>query len=76
MSIAEIEKTKLELIDWIKDMSDLEMLHALEELKDTKQKNWWSELSPSHQQSVLRGLEQAKNGEGTSSKEFWERVKR
>ncbi|MBN8702318.1 MAG: hypothetical protein J0M08_04590 [Bacteroidetes bacterium] len=46
MSTAELNKTKLNLIAWINQLSDVDVLSFLDGLKSSKSKtDWWSELS-------------------------------
>lgn len=76
MSIAEIEKTKYELKEWIQNLADIDMLHALETLKATEEENSdWESLPEAHRHNIMEGLKQAENGEGVSSEEFWRILK-
>lgn len=76
MSIAEIEKTKSALKDWIEKLSDTTMLHTLETLKATDEETGdWDALPESHRRNIMKGVEQAKNGQTVSSEEFWQRLK-
>jgi uncharacterized protein HemY len=76
MSAAEIEKTKSELIHWIEELSNVELLHTLETVKMSEEKkDWWDDLPESHRDQIEIGLKQAENGEGVSSEEFWRQLK-
>lgn len=76
MSVAEIKRTKVDLIAWIEQLSDTNMLSVLEGLKDTKSKNdWWADLSEAQKQHINDGLEDAENGRSVSSNEFWNALK-
>ena len=46
------------------DVKTLKMIHAIIEVE--KQVDWWEMLSDSNKKSVLKGLEQAKNGDFVS----------
>lgn len=76
MSVAEIKKTKSELIAWIEKLSDVNMLQFLSGLKRVDKNNdWWNELTESQQQHFMEGVKQAENGETVSAVEFWQQVK-
>jgi len=76
MSTAEINRIKLDLIDWINRLSDDNMIEFLHNLKSSKTKeDWWYELSDNQQMMVKNGLEDAESGNVISSDEFWNKLK-
>jgi hypothetical protein len=76
MSIAEIKQTKSNLIAWIEQLSDTNMLSFLESLKNSKSDNdWWNELSESQKNHINEGLSDDENGHTVSSSEFWNKLK-
>lgn len=76
MSVAEMQKTKISLIAWIEQLSDVSMLSVLEGLKNTGSKNdWWSKLSEAQKQHINEGLDDVENGRLISSGEFWDKLK-
>ncbi len=76
MSVAEIKKTKLDLIAWIEQLSDVNMLTVLDGLRNSKSdKDWWNDLTESQQQHINEGLNDAENGRIISSSTFWNRLK-
>ena len=76
MSTAELNKLKLNLIAWIHQLSDVNLLSILEGIKNSESsKDWWDELSPDQKKSVLAGLKDAENGNVISSEEFWKKLK-
>ncbi|MEO8884963.1 MAG: hypothetical protein ABI367_02800 [Mucilaginibacter sp.] len=76
MSVAEIKQTKTNLIAWIEQLSDTNMLAFLESLKNSKTNtDWWDELSESQQENINEGLKDAQEGRTMSSAEFWKRLK-
>jgi hypothetical protein len=76
MSTAEIKKTKLNLISWIEQLSDANMLVFLDGLRNTKSdEDWWQELSVSQKQHINEGIEDIENGRVVSSAEFWNALK-
>jgi len=76
MSTSEIEEIKSNLIEWIKQLSDPDMLNLLESLRlSTTEGDWWEELTEVQKQQINEGLEDAENGRVISSEEFWRCLK-
>lgn len=76
MSVAEIKKTKSNLIEWIEQLSDTNMLFLLEGLRNSKTDNdWWNDLSDSQKQHINEGLADAENGRTVSAETFWNKLK-
>jgi hypothetical protein len=76
MSIAEIKQTKSNLIAWIEQLSDTNMLAFLESLKNSKTSgDWWDDLSEGQKAQINEGIEDTKAGRIMSSDEFWNKVK-
>jgi len=76
MSIAEIKKTKTDLIAWMEGLSDTNMLTVLNGLKDSRpETDWWDDLTENQKQHINRGLADAENGRVMSSPEFWNKLK-
>jgi hypothetical protein len=76
MSVAEIKKTKLDLIAWIEQLSDTNMLTVLDGLRNSRtNKDWWDDLTEGQQRQINEGLEDAENGRIVSSVAFWEKLK-
>ena len=76
MTTTEINKTKLNLIAWIHQLSDMDLIAFLEGLKNSRsKKDWWEELNPAQQKSILKGIKDADNSDVISSEEFWKSIK-
>lgn len=76
MSVAEIKKTKLDLIAWIEQLSDTNMLTVLDGLRNSRNnKDWWDDLTEGQQQHINEGLEDAEHGRTVSSSAFWNKLK-
>jgi hypothetical protein len=76
MSVAEIKKTKLDLIAWIEQLSDVNMLTVLDGLRSSKSDNdWWDNLTENQKQHINEGLNDAENGQVVSSETFWNKLK-
>ena len=76
MSVAEIKKTKSNLIAWIEQLSDSNMLMVLDELRNAKtDKDWWDTISESQRKHIDEGIGDAENGRVISSNTFWNNLK-
>ncbi len=76
MSVAEIKKTKSDLITWIEQLSDINMLTLLDGLRNSKSENdWWDELTENQKHHINEGLTDAENGRVVSSESFWNKLK-
>ncbi len=76
MSIAEIEQTKSNLIAWIEQLSDTNVLSFLENVKNSRSSgDWWDDLSEGHKRQIKKGLEDVKAGRVMTSEEFWNKVR-
>jgi len=76
MSVAEIKKTKSDLIAWIEQLSDMNMLTVLDGLKNSKsEKDWWDDLDINQHKHINEGLSDVENGRVISSAGFWDKLK-
>jgi len=76
MSVAEIKKTKLDLIAWIEQLSDVNMLTVLDGLRSSKSDNdWWDNLTENQKQHINEGLNDVENGRVVSSEKFWDKLR-
>jgi hypothetical protein len=57
----QIEKRKLELIQWLSTLEDLNILDKISALKK-EQKDWWDTISDDEKASIEKGIEQANAG--------------
>ena len=65
---------KLELIHWLTNLTDKNLLESLASIKDsTVNGDWYDELSPAQKQSLENGIKDHKKGKTLTSKEFWSR---
>jgi len=72
MSSAELKGIKLNLITWINELSDAELITFLDGLRISRAKiDWWEELSTAQKKHVLAGLKDAEDGKVMNSKDFW-----
>ena len=76
MSTAELNKIKLNLIAWINQLSDMEVISFLDGLRNSKSEaEVWDDLSEEQKKIVLSGIKDAQNGKLMASKVFWEKLK-
>lgn len=55
MQISELNKKKLDLIDWINQLSDKNTIELLDNLKSAISKDdWWDELSGNEQKKITK----------------------
>lgn len=63
---------KNNIAEWVKGIEDDELLQNLELVRKSYQKgDWFNDLSQSEKDSIQRGLNDHKNNQTLSSKEFW-----
>lgn len=56
----QIQKKKLELIQWLSTIEDLKFLEKISALiSREREKDWWNEISDSERASVEKGIAQA-----------------
>jgi len=76
MRISELNKKKLDLIDWINQLSDKNTIELLDNLKSASSKDdWWDELSDNEQKKLQNGMNDIKKGNVISSAQFWKELK-
>ena len=77
MSVAEIEKTRSNLIEWIEKLSDAGMLSLLDGLRTSKSgTDWWDDLSEAQQAHINEGLNDVESGRTISANTFWDKLKK
>ncbi len=76
MSTAELNGIKLNLIAWINQLSDADLIGFMDGLRISRTKtDWWEELSLSQQKEIMAGLKEAEEGKVMDSSKFWENLK-
>jgi hypothetical protein len=76
MSTAELNKIKLNLISWINQISDTELISFLEGIRNSRSKgDWWDQLSSDQKKIIQNGLKDAEDGKVISSSQFWKKLK-
>lgn len=78
MKADELNTDRKELINWIKNLDNENLLNFLNTLRvseKSKSVDWWDNLSKSEIEDINQGLKDVANGDTVSSKEFWNRIK-
>jgi len=76
MSTVEVKKIKNDLIEWINELSDVNLLSFLEGMRQSKTKgDWLDNLSARQIREIKKGLEDIEKGNVISSADFWKRLK-
>ncbi len=76
MSTAELNGTKLELIGWISQLSDEELIQFLDGLRISREQgDWWEDLSTAEKKQILAGIKDAEEGKIMDSNKFWDTLK-
>jgi hypothetical protein len=75
MSAAELKAIKHNLVSWIGQLSDTELIGFLNGIRIARTKeDWWDELSDAQKKQVLAGLKDADKGKLLSSESFWDKL--
>jgi len=76
MSTAELNEIKLNLIAWINQISDADLISLLEGIRSSRSRgDWWDELSAQQKKIILSGLTDAEAGNLFTSRTFWKKLK-
>jgi len=76
MSTAKLNEIKLDLIAWINQISDVDLISLLEGIRNSRSKgDWWDELSTNQKKIILSGLRDAEAGKLITSRSFWKKLK-
>ncbi|MEI6488418.1 MAG: hypothetical protein WCP52_05620 [Bacteroidota bacterium] len=76
MSTAELNGIKLNLISWINQLSDKELISFLDGIRLSRaNEDWWNELSTVQKKQILSGIKDADEGKVIDSKDFWKKIK-
>jgi len=65
---------KKELINWINQLDNPDMLEAIDSLKNSSQTVAWDDLPEETKEGIIKGRRDIKEGRYHTSKEFWERI--
>lgn len=59
-----LEAIKLELIEWVTQLNDSDMLDLLKSMKESQEseQDWWQDLTEVQKESIDRGLKDIEEG--------------
>ena len=66
-----IQSEKIELINWLKSLTDVSILEKIKWLKENQNEaiDWWNEISEAEKSSIEKGMEDSKNKRVTPHEE-------
>ncbi|MBA4408580.1 MAG: hypothetical protein C0397_04065 [Odoribacter sp.] len=72
MTTAELKRIKLDMIGWINQLSDADLIQFLDGLRISRvQNDRWEELPIAQKKQILAGLKDADESKLMDSKKFW-----
>ena len=72
----DIKAEKLELIQWLAGVRDIEIIKEFINLKKTKEVDWWDTISEEERAEIEEGITQANKGEVIPHEEVMEKYKK
>lgn len=69
MSTTNLQERKLELIQWVSVIEDVEIIDRLSAIKEADSVDWWDKISVEEKSSIAKGIEDAEAGRITSHSE-------
>ena len=71
------EQLKLELIQWLASIEDMQILQSLIRYKNIQENtDWWDTLSDDQLKEIKKGIDDVKKGKTISSKSLWQKYGR
>ena len=71
----EIQAEKLQLIQWLAGLTDVETLRQLIRLKQSKETDWWKEIDEEEKAEIEKGLAEADKGDFVPHSEVMQRYR-
>ena len=59
---ANIQNTKIELIQWLTTLNDDSLIQKILDLRKSQTKDWWNEITDAEKKSIQKGISDADNG--------------
>ncbi len=71
------EQLKLELIQWLASIEDMQILQSLIRYKNIQENtDWWDTLSDDQLKEIKKGIDDVKKGKTISGKSVWQKYGR
>jgi len=72
-----IQAIKRELIEWLSELDDKNLLNTLHSVKKASESyDWWDELTSEQKKSVERGERDHKKGRILTSRQLWKKYEK
>jgi predicted transcriptional regulator len=68
-----IEALKIDLIHWLTELKDVEILKQLQAIKEGR--DWWEEIGQAERQAIEEGLAQLERGETIPHEQVKEKIR-
>ena len=76
MSSSELNARKLDLIAWIHQISDVNLIAFLDGIRNSRtESDWWNELNEAQKMAIMKGIKEAEEGHVHSSEFFRNKLK-
>jgi predicted transcriptional regulator len=72
----DIQAEKISLIQWLANLNDAETLQELISFRESKESDWWDELSSEERSEIKTGIDQANNGDFVSHQDVISKYKK
>lgn len=70
-----MQDEKKNLIHWVENMNDPNLLAALQEFKKSTEDGWWNLISDAEHKAIQEGIAQLERGEGIAHEVVMEEIK-
>ncbi|MEM7548449.1 MAG: hypothetical protein AAF363_02160 [Bacteroidota bacterium] len=71
----DIQTEKLNLIQWLAGLNDVDTIKEFITLKKEKEADWWDEISEEERSAINEGIAQLDRGEGISYEQVMKEVR-
>ena len=71
----DLQAEKLRLLEWLVGLNDPKTLKEFIALKQSKEVDWWDEISETEQAAIDKGLSQLDQGEGIPHEQVMKEVR-
>lgn len=75
MKSMDIQTEKLNLIQWLAGLNDVDTIKEFITLKKEKEADWWDEISEEERSAINEGIAQLDRGEGISYEQVMKEVR-
>ncbi len=66
---ANLQDKKIELIQWLSTLNDMNIINKILKLREKEKADWWNEISTEERASIEKGITDAEAGKLTSQTE-------